>query len=106
MSHGEVPASLERIGDALASRIQAGVELGRRTLVRPAERRRQFLSALDFAEYLLPNSVSVRFTESADLLNLWHKHAMRLCYNAQEEIWQASVEEAELPVVADYAIGS
>ncbi|MGH9324682.1 MAG: FAD-dependent thymidylate synthase, partial [Vicinamibacteria bacterium] len=29
-----------------------------------------------------------------DLLNLWHKHAMRLCYNAQEEIWQASVEEA------------
>ncbi|HET9581680.1 MAG TPA: FAD-dependent thymidylate synthase [Gemmatimonadota bacterium] len=48
----------------------------------------------EFAEYLLPNAVSVRFTESADLLNLWHKHAMRLCYNAQEEIWQASVEEA------------
>jgi thymidylate synthase ThyX len=36
----------------------------------------------------------VRFTESADLLNLRHKHAMRLCYNAQEEIWRASVEEA------------
>ncbi len=49
---------------------------------------------VEFAEYLLPNAVSVRFTESADLLNLWHKHAMRLCYNAQEEIWQASVEEA------------
>lgn len=48
----------------------------------------------EFAEYLLPNAVAVRFTESADLLNLWHKHAMRLCYNAQEEIWQASVEEA------------
>ncbi len=48
----------------------------------------------EFAEYLLPNAVTVRFTESADLLNLWHKHSMRLCYNAQEEIWQASVEEA------------
>lgn len=48
----------------------------------------------EYAEYLLPNAVSIRFTESADLLNLWHKHAMRLCYNAQEEIWQASVDEA------------
>ncbi|MEO8376928.1 MAG: FAD-dependent thymidylate synthase [Candidatus Sumerlaeota bacterium] len=44
--------------------------------------------------YLLPNAVSVRFTESSDYLNLRHKHQMRLCYNAQEEIWQASVEEA------------
>lgn len=44
--------------------------------------------------YLLPNAAVVRFTESADLLNLRHKHEMRLCYNAQEEIWQASVEEA------------
>ena len=44
--------------------------------------------------YLLPNAVPVRFTESADLLNLRHKHAMRLCYNAQEEIWRASWEEA------------
>lgn len=48
----------------------------------------------EYAEYLLPNAVSIRFTESADLLNLWHKHSMRLCYNAQEEIWQASVDEA------------
>lgn len=44
--------------------------------------------------YLLPNAVSVRFTESADLLNLHHKHRMRLCYNAQEEIWRASLDEA------------
>ncbi len=49
----------------------------------------------EFAAYLLPNAVSVRFTESADLLNLHHKHAMRLCYNAQEEIWKASVDEAQ-----------
>ncbi len=44
--------------------------------------------------YLLPNAVAVRFTESGDLLNLRHKHEMRLCYNAQEEIWRASLDEA------------
>lgn len=49
----------------------------------------------ELAEYILPNATSVRFTESADLLSLHHKHAMRLCYNAQEEIWRASVDEAE-----------
>jgi thymidylate synthase ThyX len=48
----------------------------------------------EFAAYLLPNAVALRFTESADLLNLHHKHKMRLCYNAQEEIWKASLEEA------------
>lgn len=48
----------------------------------------------EYAMYLLPNAVSVRFTESADLLNLHHKHEMRLCYNAQEEIWRASLDEA------------
>jgi hypothetical protein len=48
----------------------------------------------EFTSYLLPNAVSVRYTESSDLLNLHHKHKMRLCYNAQEEIWKASVDEA------------
>jgi len=49
----------------------------------------------EIAHYLLPNAVAVRFTESADLLHLHHKLTMRLCYNAQEEIWRASVDEAE-----------
>jgi thymidylate synthase ThyX len=48
----------------------------------------------EFAIYLLPNAVAIRFTESANLLDLRHKHAMRLCYNAQDEIWRASVDEA------------
>lgn len=48
----------------------------------------------EFASYLLPNAVKVRFSESGDLLNLHHKMAMRLCYNAQEEIWRASLDEA------------
>ncbi|MBI5136329.1 MAG: FAD-dependent thymidylate synthase [Nitrospirae bacterium] len=47
------------------------------------------------AHYLLPNALAIRFTESADLAALHHKMAMRLCYNAQEEIWQASRDEAE-----------
>ncbi|MDK2971340.1 MAG: hypothetical protein PWP23_1095 [Candidatus Sumerlaeota bacterium] len=50
--------------------------------------------AAQWTSYLLPNAVSVRFTESSDLLNLRHKHQMRLCYNAQEEIWRASLDEA------------
>ncbi len=45
------------------------------------------------ASYLLPNAFPIRFTESADLLNLHHKVEMRLCYNAQEEIWKASLDE-------------
>jgi thymidylate synthase ThyX len=57
-------------------------------------RLRQLGASPEVLLYLLPNAVNVRFTESADLLNLRHKHVMRLCYNAQEEIWRASVEEA------------
>lgn len=49
---------------------------------------------LDVCAYLLPNAVAVRFTESGDYAALRHKHAMRLCYNAQEEIWRASRDEA------------
>jgi thymidylate synthase ThyX len=61
----------------------------------------------EYVEYLLPNAVSIRFTESADLLNLHHKMKMRLCYNAQEEIWRAAVEEADqiqekLPLIGKY----
>ncbi|GAP63416.1 hypothetical protein ARMA_1839 [Ardenticatena maritima] len=48
----------------------------------------------EYAAYLLPNAVSIRFTESADLLALHHKLRMRLCYNAQEEIFAASRDEA------------
>jgi thymidylate synthase ThyX len=56
--------------------------------------------------YLLPNAVAVRFTESADLLNLHHKLKMRLCYNAQEEIWKASVDEARQIRDIEPAIGA
>ncbi|PCJ21386.1 MAG: thymidylate synthase [Candidatus Cloacimonadota bacterium] len=45
--------------------------------------------------YLLPNALTLRFYESSDLLALKHKMEMRLCYNAQEEIFFASVDEAK-----------
>jgi thymidylate synthase ThyX len=66
---------------------------------------RQAGVADEFALYLLPNAVAIRFTESASLLDLRHKHAMRLCYNAQEEIWRASLEEAIQIRDADPRIG-
>lgn len=58
-------------------------------------RLRQMCIKDEYIIYLLPNAFPIRFTESADLLNLHHKHVMRLCYNAQEEIWRASLEEAQ-----------
>ncbi len=54
---------------------------------------------------LLPNALAVRFTQSADLLNLRHKMAMRLCFNAQEEINLASAEEAAQIADAEPRIG-
>jgi thymidylate synthase ThyX len=49
----------------------------------------------EFALYLLPNAVAVRFEESGSLLDLLHKWTMRTCFNAQREIFEASLEEVE-----------
>ncbi|HEX4003415.1 MAG TPA: FAD-dependent thymidylate synthase [Candidatus Acidoferrales bacterium] len=50
--------------------------------------------APEFALYLLPNAKAIRLVESGSLLHLLHKWTMRTCFNAQEEIYQASIEEA------------
>jgi thymidylate synthase ThyX len=50
---------------------------------------------LEWATYLLPNAKALRFIESGSLLHLMHKWTMRTCFNAQEEIYQASMEELE-----------
>jgi thymidylate synthase ThyX len=47
----------------------------------------------EFALYLLPNAKSIRLVETGSLLHLLHKWTMRTCFNAQEEIYQASLEE-------------
>src|SRR5436309_1909698 len=48
---------------------------------------------LEIALYLLPNAKSIRLHESGSLLHLLHKWTMRTCFNAQEEIFQASMDE-------------
>ena len=61
----------------------------------------------EFALYLLPNAKAIRLVESGSLLHLLHKWTMRTCFNAQEEIYQASMEEvaqvrAAMPELAPY----
>ncbi len=50
---------------------------------------------LEFALYVLPNAKVIRFVESGPLIALLHKWTMRTCFNAQEEIYVASMEEVE-----------
>jgi thymidylate synthase ThyX len=57
------------------------------------------------ALYLLPNAKCIRLMESGSLLHLLHKWTMRTCFNAQEEIYQASMEEVEQVRAALPAIG-
>ncbi len=47
----------------------------------------------EIALYLLPNAKSIRLYESGSLLHLIHKWTMRTCFNAQEEIYQPSMDE-------------
>jgi flavin-dependent thymidylate synthase len=59
------------------------------------------------ALYLLPNAKSIRVVETGSLLHLLHKWTMRTCFNAQEEIYQTSMDElAQLrevhPPIAKY----
>jgi flavin-dependent thymidylate synthase len=44
-------------------------------------------------EYLLPNATNVTFHQSGDLLSFVHKWRLRLCFNAQKEIFDASLAE-------------
>jgi len=50
---------------------------------------------LEFALYLLPNAVALRLVESGSMIALQHKWTLRTCFNAQEEIYLASMDEIE-----------
>jgi len=59
------------------------------------------------ALYLLPNAKAIRLIETGSLLHLLHKWTMRTCFNAQEEIYNASMDElqqldAAVPELAKY----
>lgn len=60
---------------------------------------------LEFALYVLPNAKTLRFIESGSLLSLLHKWTLRTCFNAQEEIYLASMDELEQVRAAHPRIG-
>ncbi len=47
----------------------------------------------EYAYYLLPNALSIRMVSTGDLQGYQHKWKMRSCYNAQEEIFRATIDE-------------
>ena len=47
----------------------------------------------EYVLYLIPTAFPIRFEESGDLLNLHHKWRTRACYDSQEEIFFATIDE-------------
>jgi thymidylate synthase ThyX len=50
---------------------------------------------VEFAAYVMPNALAVRMIETGPLIALVHKWTQRTCFNAQEEIYDASMDELE-----------
>ena len=48
---------------------------------------------VEHALYVLPNATALRLIESGPLIALLHKWTLRTCFNAQEEIYLASMDE-------------
>jgi thymidylate synthase ThyX len=42
---------------------------------------------------IVPNAKALRMVESDSFIALQHKWTLRTCFNAQEEIYQASMDE-------------
>ena len=64
-----------------------------RKLERTALRLREDGVAEEAVHYIAPNAIAIRILEQGNLRDRLHKFRLRLCANAQEEIWLASVEE-------------
>jgi thymidylate synthase ThyX len=50
---------------------------------------------LEFSACVLPNALAVRTIETGPLIALVHKWTQRTCFNAQEEIYEASMDELD-----------
>ncbi len=50
---------------------------------------------LEYALYVLPNAKALRLVESGSMIALQHKWTLRTCFNAQEEIYLASMDEVD-----------
>lgn len=76
----------------------AALEIYSQTMEKLWEAKNQLLDhgvPVEFALYLLPNAKALRFSESGSLLYLLHKWTMRTCFNAQDEIYEASMQELD-----------
>ncbi len=107
--HRTVPGSRPLLSRTVPARVDVvepgliGEEPGCRAVFREAVEAawdaRSRLLALGVEEglalYVLPNALAVRFEESGSLQDLLHKWTMRTCFNAQREIFEASMEEIE-----------
>ena len=60
---------------------------------------------LEFAMYVLPNAKALRMVESGPLIALLHKWLLRTCFNAQEEIYLASMDELRRAAPGSSAAG-
>jgi len=92
-------------GDAAAKRLyDATIATAWSAMLRLRDR--HGIPAEDCA-YLLPNATNVTFHQTGDLLSLIHKWRLRTCFNAQREIFDASIEElrqaqAAMPALTRY----
>jgi thymidylate synthase ThyX len=81
---------------ALVARNPEALELFQKSVAASWEAKNTLLDMgvpVESALYLLPNAKALRFHETGSLLYLAHKWVMRTCFNAQEEIYTASMEE-------------
>jgi thymidylate synthase ThyX len=83
---------------ALIAANPRAVELYQRAMDRAWKAKDRLLDGgvpLESALYLLPNARAIRFHETGNLLFLAQKWVQRTCLNAQEEIFQASMDELD-----------
>ncbi len=100
-----LPAQISLEDDYITPRLIAETESARRIYVDYLSQnfdmvrklwRNDALPREDIA-YILPNAFPIRFMESGDFYNFYHKWKSRLCYNAQEEIfYSAHAEVSEI----------
>ncbi|MBI5152267.1 FAD-dependent thymidylate synthase, partial [Candidatus Peregrinibacteria bacterium] len=92
-AHTEKP---DYIMPEIISRNEKAAEIYKNTMEMLWEAKNKLISlrvAPEFAIYLLPNAAAIRMTESGSILHLMHKWRMRSCFNAQTEIFDASMDE-------------
>lgn len=82
----------------LVTRVPVALEIFERQMERAWTAKNRLLDLgvpLEAALYVLPNAKALRFHETGSLLFLAQKWVQRTCFNAQEEIFRASMDELD-----------